>query len=122
MLPSLDFTGSAEVINKGVDITLVTNQENKDKIFDITRNLVVRGFSTALLCVTELEPVDMKTIRYYEKTTPLLVFLDEAVGEAVIPQLHPETPYLRQYHYTRDDLVRMIPEWIRKYRKRERGI
>lgn len=117
MLPSLDFKGTTEVINKGVDITLLTCKEKADVAYSLTRYLSVCGYSVAVLSVTELDPVDMRTIRYYESTTPLLLFLDESVGEAVIPLLDPETKFVCRYEYICDELLREIPKLIKEYRK-----
>ena len=77
----------------------------------------VCGYSVAVLSVTELNPVDMRTISYYEATTPILLFLDESVGEAVIPLLDSETNFICRYEYTYDELLREIPKLIKAYRK-----
>ena len=117
MLPSLDFKGTTEVVNKGVDITLLTCKEKADVAYSLTRYLSVCGYSVAVLSVTELNPVDMRTISYYEATTPLLMFMDESVGEAVIPLLDSETNFICRYEYTYDELLREIPKLIKVYRK-----
>ena len=118
MLPSLDFKGTTEVINKGVDITLLTCKEKADVAYSLTRYLSVCGYSVAVLAVTELDPVDMRTINYYESTTPLFMFLDKAVGEAVIPLLDSNTAFVQRYEHTCDELLREIPKLIKECKRK----
>ena len=91
MLPSLKFEGTARVINKGVDVTLLTDEKGSGDAFWVSRYLVVKGISAAVLSVTQLDPVDMRTIRYYEETTGVLIFLKKDVYDAVRTQLLKKT-------------------------------
>ena len=113
MLPSLGFEGTAKVINKGVDVTLLADESGAQALFEMSRSLVVCGYSAAVVAVTELEPVDMRTVRYYEDTTPLLIFFDRDVAEAVIPHLQPDTKYCTMEYCTASELMKMLPDLIR---------
>jgi pyruvate/2-oxoglutarate/acetoin dehydrogenase E1 component len=113
MLPSLGFEGTAKVINKGVDVTLLADASGAQELFQISRHLVVCGFSAAVVAVTETDPVDMRTIRYYEDTTPLLIFFDKSVAKAVIPHLQPETKYTEMDYCPAAELMKKLPALIK---------
>lgn len=119
MLPSLGFKGTAEVVNKGVDVTLISDSEGKKELFELSRYLVVCGLSAAVVAVTELEPVDMKTIRYFEETTPLLLFFSEAVADKIIPELKPETEYKVIPAYTTSSMLKELPEMIKQSKEKK---
>ena len=108
MLPSLGFEGTAKVINKGVDVTLLADASGAEELYRISRHLVVCGISAAVVAVTELDPVDVRTIRYYEDTTPALLIFDQKVADAVIPVLRPETKYYRMDYCSAADLMKQI--------------
>jgi len=118
MLPSLGFEGTAKVVNKGVDVTLITDTAGKDELFQVSRTLVVCGISAAVVEVTELDPVDMKTIRYFEDTTPILVFFDQNVSDAVIPLLRPETQYRIIRETNAAQLLKELPPLIKKAKEK----
>ncbi|MCR5666678.1 MAG: hypothetical protein K6G01_07580 [Eubacterium sp.] len=108
MLPSLGFEGTAKVINKGVDVTLIADELGAQELFQISRHLVVCGISAAVLAVTEINPVDMRTIRYYEDTTSLLIFFDAKVAEAVIPLLDSKTKYCSMNECSAQEIMQKV--------------
>lgn len=87
MLPEVKINGTAKVINKGVDITLLTTEEDVEKAFYFSRILAVKGISAAVLQLTELKPVDTKTLKYYESTSDGFVSFQRAVYNAVFSVL-----------------------------------
>ena len=117
MLPSLGFEGTAKVVNKGVDVTLITDEKGADEMFQVSRYLVVCGISAAVVAVTEMDPVDMKTIRYFETTTPLLLFFDRQVADAVIPLLSQETEYQYMEEHSAASLLKIIPAMLETVEK-----
>ena len=77
MLPALSFQGTTKVVNKGVDVTIVANEDTIDLVMKASRTLVVRGISTAVLEITCLLPIDESTIRYYVDSTKALLFVNQ---------------------------------------------
>ena len=90
MLESLPFEGTIKVRNKGVDIALLAEQNTVDLAFAASRKLVVCGVSTAVLEVTCLSPIDIRTLHSYERITPRMIALTRPVYDAVRPCLHTE--------------------------------
>ena len=90
MLESLPFEGTIKVRNKGVDIALLADQNTVDLAFAASRKLVVCGVSTAVLEVTCLSPIDIRTLHSYERITPRMIALTRPVYDAVRPCLHTE--------------------------------
>lgn len=93
MLPSLPYDEKVKVLNKGVDITIIVNEETEEIAMKASRNLVVSGKSTAILLITDLENLDYKTIYYYERITGAFVFADENLFNKIIPVLQHGTIY-----------------------------
>jgi pyruvate/2-oxoglutarate/acetoin dehydrogenase E1 component len=58
-----------------VDITLIADSNSVDFAFGVSRVLSVMGISPAVLEVTCLDPFDIRTLEYFERTTRKLVFL-----------------------------------------------
>lgn len=83
MLESLPFEGTIKVRNKGVDISILADAQTVDTAFAASRQLVVCGISTAVLEVTCLDPIDIRTLAYYEKTTPCMLAMTKELQHAV---------------------------------------
>lgn len=83
MLHDLPFEGTMKVRNKGVDVTILADAETVDLAMTTTRSLVVCGISTAVLEVTCLDPVDERTLEYYEDTTKALLAMNTELYDAV---------------------------------------
>ena len=90
MLESLPFEGTIKVRNKGVDIALLADQNTVDLAFAASRKLVVWGGSQAVLEVSCLSPIDIRTLHSYERITPRMIALTRPVYDAVRPCLHTE--------------------------------
>lgn len=73
MLHDLPFEGTIKVRNKGVDAAILTDSNMVETALAATRTLVVCGSSTAVLEATCLDPIDEKTLGYYEDTTRIIV-------------------------------------------------
>lgn len=82
LLPSLSFQGTTKVVNKGVDVTLVTDSANIEVAMKASRTLVVRGISTVVLEVTCLSPIDERTMIHFIEATGALVFTNTDIYEA----------------------------------------
>lgn len=106
MLPSLPFEGTAKVFNKGVDITFLTDEQGANTAYEVSRYLSVRGISAAVLVVTELYPVDMRTIHYYEEMTRTFFFLKPDIYNAVVPCLETQTRCWMLKHQEVPELLR----------------
>lgn len=91
MLHALPFEGTIKVRNKGVDIAILADAETVELAFAASRVLVVCGISTAVLEVTCLDPIDTKTLRYYEQTTPILFAMTAPILDAVRPHVQADT-------------------------------
>ena len=92
MLDSLPFEGTIKVRNKGVDVAILADSATVEKAFAASRRLVVCGISTAVLEVTCLEPLDTRTLGYYEDTTGgALLAMTREIFEAVRPQVREST-------------------------------
>lgn len=87
MLQSLPFEGTIKVRNKGVDITILADADTVDLAFRASRTLVVCGISTAVIEITCFDPIDTRTLEYYEKTTPCLLAMTSHIADAVTPFL-----------------------------------
>ena len=66
MLQALPFEGTIKVRNKGVDVTLLADKDTAELAFAASRVLVVCGISTAVLEITCWDPIDTRTLSYYE--------------------------------------------------------
>ena len=91
MLKSLPFAGTIKVINKGVDVTVLADRSSVDIAFAASRKLVVCGISTAVLNITCFNPIDTKTLAYYEETTPRMIAMNQQIFDAVQPHLRKTT-------------------------------
>ena len=92
MLESLPFEGTIKVRNKGVDIAVLADAETVELAFAASRQLVVCGISTAVLEVTCFDPIDIRTLAYYEKTTPCMLAMTKKIAHAVRKALISDTP------------------------------
>lgn len=91
MLKSLPFEGTIKVVNKGVDVAVITDGINSHTAMAASRPLVVTGISTAVLEVTELEPFDTRTFQYYVDLINKFVFVNEEMAVAAKPYLNEDT-------------------------------
>ncbi|MCQ2499828.1 MAG: hypothetical protein MJ117_00615 [Lachnospiraceae bacterium] len=82
MLHDLPFEGTIKVRNKGVDIAILTDSDFVDTALAATRSLVVCGISTAVLEATCLDPIDERTLGYYEETTRVIVATSEKLYDS----------------------------------------
>ena len=80
-----------KVRNKGVDITVIADETTIDMAFAASRTLAVCGISTAVLGATYLDPVDTRTLSYYEQTTPCLIAMNARIFDAVSSVLQSNT-------------------------------
>jgi len=69
-------------VNKGVDVTLVTDSANIEVAMKASRTLVVRGISTVVLEVTCLSPIDERTMIHFIEATGALVFTNLDIYQA----------------------------------------
>lgn len=105
MLQSLPFEGTIKVRNKGVDVTLLADADTVELAFTVSRTLVVCGISTAVLEITCWDPIDTRTLSYYEQTTRGIIAMDEAVWNAVRPYLAASTPFEQCPAGGKDELI-----------------
>lgn len=108
MLESLPFEGTIKVKNKGVDAAILADHDCVDMAFSVSRKLVVCGISTAVLEVTCLDPVDTKTLAYYEATTGGLLTMNADILAAVRPHLKPETKLVLFTGTTEQELFQAV--------------
>lgn len=83
MLKALSFEGTTKVLNKGVDVALVIAPADEKPALYASKVCGVCGVSTAVLCVTQLQPVDKRTLSHFCQTAGRMVFADRALYEAV---------------------------------------
>lgn len=114
MLESLPFEGTMKVRNKGVDIAIIANTETVSEAFAASRQLVVCGISTAVLEATCLDPIDTRTLEYYEKTTLCLLAMTESVYDAVRLVIAPDTRLVLFAGSSASELVITVREVLRK--------
>lgn len=94
MLEALSFEGTTKVLNKGVDAALAVRPEDADEALRAAKVCGVCGVSTAVLSVTETDPIDTRTFAHFAKTAGRLVFADRALYEAAKCALDEKTKVL----------------------------
>ena len=82
MLKALSFGETTEVLNTGVDITLVVEPADREAALRAAKICGVCGISTAVLQVAPDE-VGKRTIAAYCELTGRIVFVDEALCQRV---------------------------------------
>ena len=113
MLQSLPFEGTIRVRNKGVDITILADVDTVDLAFRASRTLVVCGISTAVLEITCFDPIDTRTLEYYEKNTPCLLAMTSRIADAVIPCLKHDTRLQRFDGKGETELIQAVRRIVR---------
>ena len=94
MLQALSFEGTTKVLNKGVDVALVIEPLDAEQALRAAKICGVCGVSTAVLSVTETDPVDRRTIAHFCGTAGRLVFADRALYDAAACSLTEHTKVL----------------------------
>ncbi len=117
MLPSLGFEGTAKVVNKGVDVALMTDHKGSAAAFDASRYLSVKGVSAAVVEMTCLQPPDLKTIRYFEDTTEGLIFPDSRLFQQIKPYLQAQTRAATINETEAIRIVRKVEEQMEQWKK-----
>lgn len=114
MLKSLPFEGTIKVRNKGVDISILADSDTAELAFAASRQLVVCGISTAVLEITCFEPIDTRTLKYYEKTTPCLLAMTEKIFDAVQPLIGSNTRMILFDGNSTGELVHAVRDGLGK--------
>ncbi|KZL89243.1 transketolase C-terminal domain-containing protein [Clostridium magnum] len=71
--------GRTRILNKGTDVAIITSSAKSPDAMKASRTLVVRGISTAIIEVLNIDFLDKDTILEYANKTGALVFIDREI-------------------------------------------
>lgn len=118
MLKGPEKTGSIQVLNKGVDVAVVAAAEEAGEVMKASRILAVRGISTAVLAESCFHPMDIETLRFYQKQVRFFAGVGEDVADALRSCIGPEVRVISLSR--KDDAVHIAAKITEMDRKRER--
>lgn len=83
------------VVNKGVDVTIISSSTTIKESMKASRTLVVTGISTAVIeVITINSPLDEEVFLNFAKETHAIIFTEQYIYEAVIGILNNQYPLI----------------------------